>query len=260
MRQRSARGFTYLGLIILLTIIGLVGAAGLKMGSLLQRAAAEEELLEIGAQFSQALRSYAVATPQGQLQQPPSLQALLKDTRFPNPRRHLRKIFVDPVTGKAEWGIMYFGDNAGVIGVYSLSTRRPLKIANFDSRFVNMDNRDRISDWKFLRAGDDAVNPAQLMPGRGTMPASLFRPGALPNEGRSRDGQPLGHMPIAPPPEPAPAQETPVEEAKPDEGQPMGAPVEEAKEEEKEKEKEKEKDADEQQAQDDASGTSAEVK
>jgi hypothetical protein len=55
MRQRPSRGFTYLGLIILTTIIGLVGAAGLKMGTLPQRAAAEEELLEIGAQFSAAM-------------------------------------------------------------------------------------------------------------------------------------------------------------------------------------------------------------
>jgi type II secretory pathway pseudopilin PulG len=275
MAQRPPRGFTYLGLMILITIIGLVGAAGLKMGTLLQRAAAEEELLEIGAQFSEALRSYAAATPQGQLQQPPNLQALLKDTRFPNPRRHLRKIFVDPVTGKAEWGIMYLGDKVGVIGVYSLSTRRPLKIANFDIRFQNMDNRERISDWKFLMAGGDGVNPANSMTGTGqaVLPKNLFHPGADANWGKSPlgnqgqgtppegqaplsnkptepqpEGQaPLGNRPIEPPPELAPVQETPVEEAKPAEGQPMEAPPEE--------EKEKEKDAEEQQAQDDANGT-----
>ncbi|UUZ49985.1 type II secretion system GspH family protein [Massilia sp. B-10] len=59
MQRPGARGFTYLGLIVLLMVIGLVGAATLKAGSVLQRAAAEEELLEIGAQFSEALRSYA---------------------------------------------------------------------------------------------------------------------------------------------------------------------------------------------------------
>lgn len=157
MHRPIARGFTYLGLIFLLVIMGLVGAAALKTGTLLQRAAAEEELLEIGAQFSEALRSYAAATPAGQPKQPRSLQDLLKDPRFPNPRRHLRKIFVDPVTGKAEWGIVWLGDKVGILGVYSLSNRKPLKVANFDIRFQNMENRDRISDWKFMIAGGDGV-------------------------------------------------------------------------------------------------------
>ena len=66
--QGRQSGFTYLGLIILVAILGLVGAAGLKMGSLLQRQIAEQELLDIGAQFSDALYSYAAATPPGQPQ------------------------------------------------------------------------------------------------------------------------------------------------------------------------------------------------
>ena len=57
MRRRRQDGFTYVGLIVLVTIIGLVGAATLKADALLRRAAAEEELLEIGAAFSAAPRS-----------------------------------------------------------------------------------------------------------------------------------------------------------------------------------------------------------
>jgi len=234
MRRSSARGFTYLGLLILLAILGLVAAAGLKYGTLLQRAAAEEELLEIGAQFSEALRSYAAATPQGQPQQPPSLKELLKDPRYPNPRRHLRKIFVDPVTGKAEWGLVYLGDKVGVIGVYSLSTARPLKIANFDIRFQNMENRERHSDWKFLMAGGDGVPPAVLTPPNSPLAPgpSLFnqaapgtpgapQAGAPPMQEPPKDGVPA--PPPAPPPESAPEPEPepereapPVEETRPE--------------------------------------------
>lgn len=151
-RARSG-GFTYIGLIVLLAILGLVAAAGMKTGALMQRAAAEQELLEIGAAFSDALRSYAAATPRGQPTQPPNLQALLKDPRFPGVRRHLRRIFVDPVTGKAEWGVVTIGDKALVTGVYSLSAARPLKVGNFDARFVNFDNKERISEWKFTATG-----------------------------------------------------------------------------------------------------------
>lgn len=179
MQRPIAPGFTYLGLIVLLMVIGLVGAATLKAGTVLQRAAAEEELLEIGAQFSEALRSYAAATPEGQLRQPRSLQDLLKDPRFPNPRRHLRKIFVDPVTGKAEWGIVWLGDKIGVLGVYSLSDRRPLKVANFDIRFQNLENRERISDWKFMIAGGEGMPGTVTTPPNSPVGSSLFdRPGA----------------------------------------------------------------------------------
>jgi len=165
MNARRQAGFTYLGLIIFVAIIGLVGAATLKIGSLLQRAAAEEELLEIGAAFSAALDSYAAATPRGASPYPPSLAELLKDPRSPAVRRHLRKIYVDPLTGKAEWGIVYLGDGeTGIVAFHSLADARPLKIANFDKRFKGLDNKDKVSEWRFSageRSLAPAVNPTQ---------------------------------------------------------------------------------------------------
>lgn len=151
--MRRQHGFTYLGLIVLVTIIGMVGALTLKADALLRRAAAEEELLETGAAFSAALQSYAAATPRGQPTQPPTLQELLRDPRFPGTRRHLRKIFVDPITGKAQWGIVYANGEKGVIAVYSLSKARPLKVANFDERFPGFAGKEHLSDWKFTAAG-----------------------------------------------------------------------------------------------------------
>lgn len=226
-RRSGAQGFTYLGLIILVAIIGLVGAASLKVGALMQRAAAEEELLFIGAAFSDALRSYAAATPPGQPQQPPTLQELLKDPRFPGTRRHLRKIFVDPITGKAEWGVMYVGDKQGVLGVYSLSDAAPLKVGNFDARFLNMENKSKLSDWKFTLSSqtiapqEPMAVPGQNQPGQ----APLFPPA----DGAARPPEPAPAMPP-----PAPAQDPavdgampPPEEAQPEKVEPEpGKPVE----------------------------------
>ncbi|MES2741055.1 MAG: type II secretion system protein [Pseudomonadota bacterium] len=169
--RRRAAGFTYLSLIIVVSIIALVAAAGLKMGALLQRRAAEQELLEIGAEFSAALKSYATATPPGQPQQPPQLQDLLKDPRAPNIRRHLRKLYADPMTGKAEWGVMYVAGDVGVVGVYSLSQAQPIKLSNFDARFPNFDDKEHLSDWKFTMAG-----PAGSAVPQPTVP---FPPGAI---------------------------------------------------------------------------------
>ncbi|MBC7455394.1 MAG: type II secretion system protein [Massilia sp.] len=179
-------GFTYLALIILVTVIGLVGAANVKVDALLARAAAEEQLLDIGAAFSAALESYAAATPQGQPAQPPSLQALLKDPRTPGLRRHLRKIFVDPVGGSAEWGVVYLADRVGVLAGYSLSQRQPLKIGNFDARFQGFDNKAHIADWKFAAAtlapvlprlaGQTSVSIPAPLPPRGALDAPMAPP------------------------------------------------------------------------------------
>ena len=248
MAPSRERGFTYMGLMILLAIMALVAAAGLKMGTVIQRAAAEEELLEIGAQFSEALRSYAAATPPGKPTQPQTLQDLLKDPRFPNARRHLRKIFVDPVTGKAEWGIIYLGDKVGVLGVYSLSNARPLKVANFDIRFLNMENREKISDWKFLVAGGDVGlgSATNLRPNSMTgaaPPPSLFsaptggtesggKGGAGPGAGA---GVGKGSEPPPPVPERQDAPPGPApEEAAADEPAPMEPPPEDEKDDDEE--------------------------
>lgn len=168
--SRRQRGFTYLGLIILVTVIGMVGAATLKIGALMQRAQGEEELLDIGAAFSAALQSYAAATPRGQPLQPPSLRELLKDPRTPALRRHLRKIFVDPVTGGTEWGIVYLGDHVGVAAVYSLSQAQPLKIGNFDARFTGFENKQHLSDWKFTAGAMAPLLPAPVAPLIATVP------------------------------------------------------------------------------------------
>ncbi|WP_227470694.1 type II secretion system protein [Massilia sp. YMA4] len=166
---RPARGFTYVSVIILVAIIGLVAATTLRIGATMQRAQAERELLYIGEQFSDALKSYAGATPQGQPQQPPTLKELLRDPRFPGTRRHLRKIFIDPMTGKAEWGIIYMGDKVGVLGIYSLSTAAPIKVGNFPMRFQAFEGKQKISDWVFTFNGQEPPPPGQLpaKPGAG---------------------------------------------------------------------------------------------
>ena len=147
---KQSAGFTYLSLLILIAIIGIVTATTVQMGSALQRHAAEEELLEIGAEFRSALISYANATPPGQKRTPASLQDLLKDPRYPNARRHLRKLYIDPITGKDEWGVVELTEGSGISGVHSLSDKQPIKIANFDVMFQDFEGKSSYHDWKFM--------------------------------------------------------------------------------------------------------------
>lgn len=146
-----------MGLLILIAIIGIASAATVQVGSVLQRREAELELLKIGMEFQNALISYANTTPPGQMRAPKSLQDLLKDDRSPVPRRHLRKLYADPLTGKEEWGIVNSPDGAGIIGVYSLSEARPIKIGNFDVAFKDFEDKTSYRDWKFIGVMQAAV-------------------------------------------------------------------------------------------------------
>lgn len=198
-------------MVFFVAMLGLVGAATLKVDTLLRCAAAEQDLLEIGAAFSEALRSYAAATPRGYPTAPPTLQDLLKDPRFPGTRRHLRKIFVDPVTGKDEWGIVYQGDKVGVLAVYSLSQAQPLKLANFDARFLNFENKEHLSEWKFTATGQgvSVTAPNNIAPpGTPGTPAPLF-----PAPGTAPDAPPA--PPPAQPAQPEPEAEPPAEPEEP---------------------------------------------
>jgi type II secretory pathway pseudopilin PulG len=171
-RGRAGQGgFTYVGMVILVFVLGLVGAATLKIDALLRRAAAEEELLFAGAAFADALTSYAAATPQGQPTQPPSLNELLRDSRSPAVRRHLRKIYVDPMTGSTDWGIVWLADGKGVLAVHSKSQLQPLKIANFDAKLAGFEGKQHISEWRFVATG-----PAPIVP-----VAPLLKPVSLPS-------------------------------------------------------------------------------
>jgi type II secretory pathway pseudopilin PulG len=149
-RARPHRGFAYLSLLIAIAIIGVAAAATLQLGSILQRRAAEEELLAIGGEFRRALISYSGATPVGQISSPPTLQALLKDPRYPNIRRHLRKLYHDPLTGSQQWGTVMSIDGKGIVGIYSLSTAKPIKIGNFETQFLSFADKTSYADWVFM--------------------------------------------------------------------------------------------------------------
>lgn len=189
-RCRSSAGFTYLGLLILVVIIGLLTATSLKMGSLMQRRAAEQALLDIGAQFADALKSYAAATPAGQPPQPPSIRELLNDLRFSVTRRHLRQNFVDPITGKTDWGVSYLANGVGVLGIHSLSNGVPLKVANFDPQFLGFEDKNAYRQWEF-GIEQAHVEAGVVAAGKGALisPMGLYVSPDAPSSAMDKTGQ-----------------------------------------------------------------------
>jgi type II secretory pathway pseudopilin PulG len=142
------RGFSYIGLLIVILIVGVMSAAALSSGSVMQRRAAEDELLFIGEQFQSAFKAYADATPPGARRYPAQLGDLLRDPRLPVTRRYLRKLYRDPLTGQAEWGVVE-APGGGLFGVYSRSDETPIRVAGFEDWFARFEGATKYSDWVF---------------------------------------------------------------------------------------------------------------
>lgn len=157
LRRRSG-GFIYIGLLVLVAIFGLgsVGAARILASS--ERLERETELLFVGAQIRSAIASYYTSSP-GTPRYPDTLEQLLQDPRFPVVRRHLRQIYTDPISGDSNWGLVK-APEGGIMGVYSLSTREPLKRTGFESpnqTLNDLGTRSRSTsyayrDWQFIFA------------------------------------------------------------------------------------------------------------
>jgi len=142
-------GFAYLSLLIFLALMGFVCAMAVQVGGLVHRRAAEQALLDVGLEFARALSSYSDQTPPGMDDQPMSLQELLLDTRHTEKIRHLRQIYPDPMNGSTEWGLELDPDTRRIIGVYSLSTNKPIKVGNFPPGLGSLNQKKTISEWVF---------------------------------------------------------------------------------------------------------------
>lgn len=145
-RRGIDKGFTYLTVLFIVAIL----AGGLALaGEVWHTAAVREreiELLHIGNQYREAIRRYYLNGPQ---QYPRDLSDLIKDPRRPGTERYLRRLYPDPLTGKNEWGLVKAPDG-GIMGVYSPSEERPLKVAGFRLRDKGFEDSSKYVEWKFV--------------------------------------------------------------------------------------------------------------
>ena len=147
--NQHAGGFTYVGLLILLTTLGLAGAVTVRLGESMQRRDAEQALLKVGERWIEALDSYATTTPPGKSPLPRRLEDLLRDPRTPAVVRHLRRLPIDPVARSEAWGVVR-GLDGGILGVYSLAQTQPIKIAGFETPFEDFDGKMSYQEWRFM--------------------------------------------------------------------------------------------------------------
>jgi len=160
-------GFTYLWVMLTVAIVGLGLATADELYSTSLRRDKERELLFIGQQFRSAIRQYAVAHGQ---QYPDSLQSLLLDPNFPGVRHYLRRIYVDPMTGKPDWGLVQLGGR--IVGVHSMSHNTPLKVDNFEPPEAGFKDKEHYAQWTFTYPANLVV-PDDGSPIQGLQTTSL---------------------------------------------------------------------------------------
>jgi type II secretory pathway pseudopilin PulG len=162
-------GFTYLGALVLVVVTGIaLGSAGQYWSTLMTREK-EKELLFRGDQICRAIDSYYKAAPQGRQPSYPSrLEDLLKDPRSLEPRRHLRKLYIDPMTD-GKWGVISDG-KGGVKGVFSLSEKAPLKSGGFPTGYESFEGAKAFTDWKFVSNPTSAKTPQAVSPAQPSEP------------------------------------------------------------------------------------------
>ncbi len=172
---RSGRGFTYLWLLLAMALIGVGLAAAAEIAGTAIRRDKEADLLFVGDQFVRAIALYRASSPVGTPQFPQRLEDLLADKRFPNVRRHLRRVYPDPMTGSADWGLVRAA-NGGITGVYSRSTAQPTKVANFPKGYEAFAGAASYGDWVFAYAPPGGA-PGGAREGGSSSPLTPFIPG-----------------------------------------------------------------------------------
>jgi type II secretory pathway pseudopilin PulG len=147
--MRREQGFSYLIAMFLVATLAVLSVRAIEDTLTGERRAREAELLSVGQAYRNAIRAYYERTPGTVKRYPRDLQALLEDQRTTIMARPLRRAYRDPITASSTWGLVMAPDG-GVMGVYSLSTREPIKLGGFSAELSGFANAKSYQDWKFV--------------------------------------------------------------------------------------------------------------
>jgi len=157
----SGAGFTYISALAFVAIMGIaLGTAGTSWSTVMKRER-EKELLFRGDQIRRAIDSYYKQASGGRKSEyPRSLKDLLRDTRHPTVKKHLRRLYRNPLSQDGNWELILDG-KGGIKGVFAKSKDMPLKKANFPAGYEGFEKAATYADWKFTPAPEQKAQPAK---------------------------------------------------------------------------------------------------
>jgi type II secretory pathway pseudopilin PulG len=147
--MNGEKGFTYPAALMLVVVISVTLNGGHQQWQTIVKRDREKELLFRGTQIMEAINAYCRAGSDDVCQYPRRFEDLLEDPRFPGVRRHLRKLYKDPMARDGQWGIVYDGQG-NIKGVFSKSADTPLKTAGFPDALTSFENKKHYHEWKFV--------------------------------------------------------------------------------------------------------------
>ncbi len=141
-RLRSPRGAIYPILLMSILVIGVATAGVAELWSTQVKREKEEELLFRLGEFRRAIAGYR--GDHNRL--PKELKDLLEDRTQLQMRHYLRRIYPDPMTGKADWQLDLLMDRTGTVAgiqdIHSRSKGKPLKLLVGSKKIV-----ETYQDW-----------------------------------------------------------------------------------------------------------------
>lgn len=191
MGRRAVHGYTYIAVLLLLAVMSMAAALTLELADTSARRAGEAELVSLGKEFERAFASYYRQSPGGARRFPDRLEDLTLDPRLPGVRRHLRRVYVDPLTGQP-WGLVP-APGGGIMAVYSKAEGTPFReslgvLAMAPAASAPDASAARsYADWRFgydptvdLRNRDNIIRPTRApapVSGAGVTPVPVPQPG-----------------------------------------------------------------------------------
>jgi type II secretory pathway pseudopilin PulG len=166
---RSSAGFTYIAALVMVVIMGIMLSQAAGYWKMRMQREREVELIFRGTQIRDAMRRWyklSAASPTNPLPgqattaqattiSPNSLKLnelkdLLQDPNSPAKVRYLRRLYLDPMTGKDFVPVK--DANQRIIGVRSESEEEPIKKANFplDLDQSDFEGKKKYSEWQFI--------------------------------------------------------------------------------------------------------------
>lgn len=143
------QGFTLLAMLVIINLMGLSLSLCGKYWYTAKKREMEKELIFRGCQFIRAIDSFYTSSPGSTMTYPSSLGDLLRDPRFAHKKRHIRRIYKNPIEPYNDWQAIV-GKDKRIRGVYIKSEAEPLKKDNFPSELSHFIGKERYSDWRFI--------------------------------------------------------------------------------------------------------------
>lgn len=177
--RRQETGFSYLMVMIAITLMGLVMTMAARQWKTMVQRELEADLLTKGIEIQTALALYSASLKAGRVIPGEVYPQTLAELTKP-PKPFLRKVYLDPME-RGEWELLR-SPTGGIMGVRSKSKHTPIKQGNFPLAVRHFEGKPTHYDWVFQHPNPSMASLAApltnplIVPGRSTIPQQPIVP------------------------------------------------------------------------------------